>query len=152
MRKKTKILILLLVVFAGLFLLDVIRYMQVEITVASITPEDVPAIQTQPVELVVIAKYKNGKPVVNHTLFALTLGGGSWESFYAKTDNAGRAVFTYYPYDLPSYQEPRDVTVKIRDESNSIFVEIYPTLTYNIHLVRPESLQDGTGTVDDYLD
>lgn len=152
MRKKTRILLLLLIVFLGLLSLDVIRYTQVEISVVRITPEEVPAIHTQPVELVVMAKYKNGKPVTNHTLFALTLGGGSWKSFYAKTDNEGRAVFIYYPYDLPSYQKPRDVIVKIRDESNSIFVEIYPTLTYSIHLVRPDNLQDGAGTVDDYLD
>lgn len=151
MKKKFKTFLAVLLILAGLLLVDLYRYYQVELDMTGMMPEKAVAVSTQPVRLTITARYKNGKPVVNHTLYALTLGGGSWESYYAKTDEKGVAVFTYYPYDLPSYQQPRDVLVKIRDESNSLFVEMYPTLEYSIKLIKPGDSQNNSGTVDDYL-
>lgn len=84
-----------------------------------------------------------------HNIYALAIGGGSFKTFYEKTDENGNVTFVYYPPQMAGYQREKTVTLKFRDESNSVFIEMYPCTEYAIELTRPEK-SDGM-SVDDYL-
>ena len=86
----------------------------------------------------VSVKNKSGKPVKGHNVYALSIGGGSFKTFYEKTDEDGRVTFEYYPPTMAGYQEEKEVTLKFRDESNSVFIEMYPSTEYVIELKKPE--------------
>ena len=89
------------------------------------------------------------KPETDHNIYALAVGGGSFKSFYEKTDDSGRVTFVYYPPKMAGYQTEKSVTLKFRDESNSVFIEIYPSTEYTIELTRQE--ESGGMPVGDFL-
>jgi hypothetical protein len=149
--KKLKVFLVTLGIIVIIVAIDLIKLSTVEIKLNKITPEIAEGISTKPVEIIICVKDKSGKGLSDHNLYALTLGGGSWESYYSKTDENGNAKFIFYPYDLPEYQQPRDIEVQIRDESNSIFIEMYPTLTFNIKIKKADKADSQKGTIDDFL-
>lgn len=150
--RKLKILIIFLAVAAVLTLVDVVKMNTVALEVVSANPNPAETDPEKPVTLVISLKTKSGKPVEGHNLYAITLGGGSFKSFRVMTDADGNATFTYFPAKIADYQNARDVTVKIRDESNSIFIEMYPSVSYTIQMVKPEQEGESEGlTTDDIL-
>lgn len=151
LKKKLRVLLIILIVLGAAVGYDYYRSKQVVLKVSSVTPEIVVASSSSRATIQVTAQYRNGKPVVGHNLYALNYGGGSWDSFYAKTDENGVATFTYFSYDLPEYQKPRDVHIKIRDESNSVFIEMYPTVEYTIKHKRAENQDGNSNNVEDFF-
>ena len=151
---KRKLIVIsgILILIAAMLGIDYFRMKQVEIQVLSVSPSPAPASSDENVEIRVRVVRKGGQPVAGHLLYALSLGGGDFQSFYVKTDGDGYAKFIYYPYDLPSYQKPRDVEIEIRDESNSIFIEMYPKVRYTIKMVAPENSDSYGLIVDDFFD
>lgn len=152
MKKNLYIILIVMTVISLATLYDFYRSKQVYIQVVNISPEKIIADSSQEVTIAVKLTNKKGKPIPNHNLYALTLGGGSWKSYREKSDKNGDATFIYYPYNVPSYQTVKDVTVKIRDESNSVFVEIYPTKEIVLKMNAQSSQKEDEMTVDDFLD
>lgn len=73
---------------------------------------------------------------------------------FLKTARHGKRIYIMSLYRLAAmagYQEEQNVTIKFRDESNSVFVEIYPTAEHQIKLTRPDTDNSNGMTVDDYL-
>lgn len=151
MKKKLYIFFAVITVIGVLVLVDYFRYAQVEVIVKSISPQPAQADSSKTVTISVKLQDTNGKPLVNHNLFALTLGGGSWKSYREKTDKNGLATFIYYPYLANDYQQITDVNIEIRDESNSLFVEMYPTKKIKIKMIRPQKNSNQDTTVDSFL-
>ena len=151
MKKKILWIILVLSVIGILVGYDYYRSKQVVITVEKMNPEIVHASSSESVELTLKVTSKSGKAIAGHNIYALVIGGGSLKSFYEKTDQDGMVQFVYYPPDMAGYQEEQNVTLKFRDESNSVFVEIYPTTEYQMKLIRPDADNSNGMTVDDYL-
>ena len=150
--KKKIIWIILVLSVIGIFVgYDYYRSKQVVITVEKMTPEIVQPSSSETVELTLMVRNKAGKAIEGHNIYALSIGGGSLKSFYEKTDRNGMVKFIYYPPDMAGYQEEQNVTIKFRDESNSVFVEIYPTAEHQIKLTRPDTDNSNGMTVDDYL-
>ncbi len=152
MNKRLKKAAIVVTIILMLILVDFVKYSTAEILLNNISPEIVPGDSSVAVTITVYAQTKTGKPLVGHDLYALTLGGGSWLNYYSRTDEDGKAQFVYFPYDLPEYQNPRDVEIKIRDESNSIFVEMYPSVSFKVKIVRPDEVQNGGDVVDGFFD
>lgn len=150
--KKWKVLLILGIICAVVLGVDLVKMNTVTLTVESVTPEPAAADPDEPVTIDVTLRSKSGQPIADHNLYALTLSGGSFLSYRQKTDANGRAIFVYFPYKVASYQTVRDVTIQIRDESNSVFVEMYPTVEYEIKMQRPDESDDEGGlTIDDII-
>lgn len=151
MKKKLRIFFAIVAAIGVLVLIDYYRYTQVEVIIKSINPQPVQADSSKPVTISLLLKNKNGKAVVGHNLYALSLGGGSWKTYRVKTDKNGCANFIYYPYQANDYQQITNVNILIRDESNSLFVEMYPSKTITIKMVKPQSNNNQDSSVDSYL-
>lgn len=149
MKDKMKWIAIGLAVLAVMLGIDWWRSTQVVLTVESQSADIVYASSEEEVEFVVSVKDKSGNPVIGHNIYALTIGGGSFKTFYEKTDDNGLVTFVYYPPQMSGYQTERSVTLKFRDESNSIFVEMYPKTEHVVELKKPE---DNAGiSVEDFL-
>lgn len=151
MAKKLKVILIIAAAIAVLAAYDYYRSTQVVINIESITPEPAEADSSKPVTINVRLTDKKGNPVTGHNVYALSLSGGSWRSYREKSDSDGRLSFIYYPYNIQSYQQVRDVKIRLRDESNSVFIEIYPTREFTIKMKRPENNSDSSFTADDFF-
>lgn len=150
MKEKLKWVAIVLAVIAVMLGIDWWRLTQVVLTVESQSAETIYASSEEEVEFVVSVKDKAGKPIAGHNIYALTVGGGSFKTFYEKTDENGHVTFAYYPPQMSGYQKEKTITLKFRDESNSIFIEMYPKTEYVVELTKPED--DGGMSVGDFLD
>lgn len=133
----------MLAIFAGLYGFDFIKSKTVEIQVVSISAEPAEATPDKPVDIQVRLCSKDGEGIADHNLYAITQSGGSFQKYRVKTDADGYATFTYYPYKLLSYQTPTDAIILIRDESNSVFIEVYPTLELSLKMIEPSESDSG---------
>lgn len=150
--KQLKVLLVMLAIFAVLYGFDFIKSKTVEIQVVSISAEPAEATPDKPVDIQVRLCSNNGEGISDHNLYAITQSGGSFKSYRVKTDADGYATFTYYPYKLLSYQTPTDAIILIRDESNSVFIEVYPTLELSLKMIAPsESDSDDSGFSNDSI-
>ena len=149
MKEKLKWVAIVFAVLVVMLGIDLWRSTQVVLTVESQSAETIYASSEEEVEFLVSVKNKAGKPVVGHNIYALTIGGGSFKTFYEKTDENGYVTFVYYPPQMSGYQTEKNVTLKFRDESNSIFIEMYPKTEYVVTLKKPEDV--GGMSVDDFL-
>lgn len=149
MKKKLKWAVIVLAGLLAIIGIDWWRTTQVVLTVESQQPETVYASSDKEVEFVVRVKNKKGAPVTGHNIYALVVGGGSFKTFYEKTDENGCVTFIYYPPQMSGYQTERSVTLKFRDESNSIFIEMYPKTEHVIKIIKPED--EGGMSVGDFL-
>ena len=134
-KNHTKIFVclcLVAVVLCGLGF-DYARSKTFKLEVESITPENPVADNRQPVEIV-ITLTRFGKPIEGHTLYLLPQNGGSMVKNVVKTDEKGRATFTYNPYSETFLMKAQPVTFYCHDESNSIFFEINANITFVINL------------------
>lgn len=141
--KQLKVLLILLAVFAVCYGFDFIKSKTVTIEVVSISAEPAEATPDKPVDIRVRLCSKNGDGIPDHNLYAITQSGGSFKSYRVKTDANGYATFTYYPYKLLSYQTLTDAIILIRDESNSVFIEVYPTLELTLDMIPPSESDSG---------
>lgn len=149
MKRKWKWILIVIAVIALMTGFDWWRSTQVVLTVESQSSETIYASSAESVEFVVSVKNRNNQPVVGHNIYALAIGGGSFKTFYEKTDENGKVTFVYYPPQMAGYQSEKTVTLKFRDESNSVFIEMYPSTEYVIELTKPED--SGGMSVGDFL-
>lgn len=149
MKRKLKITLYIALGLAIILGYDYYRMQQIEFEVISIQPDPAEADPRQPVVIELAVTDKRGNPVRAHNIVALSLSGGSWNGYRQKTDENGRVTFSYNPFKLESYQTARDVVVKFRDESNSVFVEMYPTLEVKLRMVPPTERDTEGLKVDD---
>ena len=134
--KKIKILLAIVLIIGAAALYDLYRCTTVNISVEQVNPEPAPADPSSPVEMCIKITDKHGNPIEGHNIYALSQSGGSFKSYREKSDKNGMTVFEYYPNQILSYQSLKDAALIFRDESNSVFIEMYPSCTYNLELTR----------------
>ena len=145
---KWKVFAVLLIVVALAAGYDYYRMTTFEVSVLSISPDPAPADGKTPVTITAKVT-RHGQPVEGHNLYALSLGGGNFKAYRVLTDADGQAEFTYFPYQASAYSPAQDVEIYIRDESNSVFIEIYADTSCVVHLEEPEQ-EEGPGlTMED---
>lgn len=144
MTRKCKIPIILAIicVITGMVVFDYVRSLMFHIEVVSISPSPVAADGESPVTVVLKLTNHKGKPVEGHNLFALPKNGGSMKANRVVTDSEGLAEYTYYPYRLTNLTKLEDVNVDVKDESNSVFIEIGAKTSFTIPLIEPEAQED----------
>lgn len=150
MKKRIISIILVLTVIAALTGYDFYRSKQIVITVENRNSNIVDS-SIEAVELVLCVKSRTGKVIEGHNIYALSIGGGSFKAFYQKTDQNGNVTFLYYPPKLAGYQDKKDVTLRFRDESNSVFIEIYPSTEYEITIKDFKNNNETSVSVSDFL-
>lgn len=83
---------------------------------------------------------KDEKPVEGHTIYIFA-SNGTLPSSRCVTDADGEFMFRYYPYlYLNDKLTPlEDVTITLRDESNSFFFMVCATEEYTFKVEKPEA-------------
>ncbi len=148
MKKKLIALLITIAVIGTCVVVDLIKMNMVTLEIVSVTPEPAVADPSQSVEIVVQLTSFTGAAIPDHNLYAITKNGGSFQSYRVKTDENGRATMIYYPYKATEYQTARDVTIQIRDEDNSIFIEMYPSVSYTIAMKKNDGNSHGVSLED----
>lgn len=113
---------ILIVIFSVFYVFDCLWAKTYEVSAVYISDETPVASNTERVEIVVQIKHF-GKPMENHEVFVLP-SAGSMLAYTALTDKDGMATFYYIPYTASVFNPVQDVTLTIRDQSNSVFWEI----------------------------
>lgn len=126
-------LILIVVLLAAMYGFDYFRAKSFDIEVLSISPEEPVADGETPVTITVqLTRF--GKPVKGHYLFMISLNSGTMQKNREQTDENGCAVYVYYPYRASVLMPATTVTLRVYDESNSIFVVVNASLDFEIDL------------------
>lgn len=129
-------------IIGGLSLFDYLRSRSVLTELVSITPETVEADPNQAVSITVKTT-KHGKPLAGHDISALVVGSGNLKQDQLRTGADGIVTFIYYPYRyLEGMYEDMDVTIIIRDISDSVFIAIQNPLTVTLHVTKPETIKE----------
>ena len=150
--KKKLILVAIFLAIVGCFtLFDAIKMTTEKIVLDSINPTPAVADSQKPVSVAVTLKGLNDEPVSGHNLYAVAENGGAFKAYRVKTDEKGNANFLYYPYDVRSYQTVKDAIITIRDESNSVFIEMCPSVKIKIKMVAPSTENSGNETTDSFF-
>ena len=148
MSGKYKALLIILAIVAMATAFDYVLMRMHDVTVVSISPNPSPADGKTPIEIVARATRGN-HPVSGHDLYAVSMGSGSFKAFRVTTDANGEAVFTYFPYKSTALSPAGDVEVLIRDESISVFIEIYAQTSCTVRLTDPAEEEDTGFSMDD---
>lgn len=128
--------IILVSVIAILLIFDIIRASTFSLKVISADPEPVVADGKSSCTLIVELNDAYGNPVEGHNIYAfITDGGGNFTQQRNTTDESGQIELSFKPLRATKYSPATDVTVKIYDESNSIFFLIPKTIYYVIKVV-----------------
>jgi hypothetical protein len=136
------------VVIGALFLFDLGRSKLFTITPIEVNPSPIPADGTSPVSIKVKLT-RGAKPVEGHDLYILSLDGGSFAAYRIRTDTMGEVVYTYYPYRVNSAYPLRDIRFNVRDESNSVFLEINAENTFTVPAVEAGAYRESTLKMSD---
>ena len=150
MKKKWIVLGCILLVIGLCAGVDYIRYRQVDVTIERLDTAGAERQEGEPVLITVRAAYHSGEPVVGHNLFALSLSGGSFKGCRLMTGEDGTAQFAFYPGSAYFTGGEREISLQFRDESNSWFIEMYPSVKLDFTL-QDAAADEGGGTIDDFL-
>ena len=145
---KWKVILVLVVVVALAAGYDYYRKTTFDVSVLSISPDPAPADGKSPVTITAQVT-RHGEPVEGHNLYAVSLDGGNFEAYRVLTDADGQAQFTYFPFQATAYSPAQEVDIYIRDESNSVFIEIYADTSCVVHLEEPEEQEAPGLTMED---
>lgn len=137
-RKKRKIglkyiiVAALIVFFAFAYLFDFVWSKTYNVEIISVSDETPIADNSVRVEIKVCVTHF-GEPVKKHEIFALP-SAGLMLAYTTVTDENGIATFVYVPYTETRFTPAGDVEIRIRDQSNSIILEInaYSDLTLKL--------------------
>lgn len=121
-----------------MFLFDTVRAKTFHIEVVEMTPNPAIADGQTPVNVQVKLVNWKDKPVEGHSLFALPLTGGMFQSSREITDENGMVNFVYHPYKASSVTKLQDAVLSFADESNSVFIEIGTRAEVTLPLLEPE--------------
>ena len=138
-KKQKKLFVCLLIVafIAVFFGIDFCIAKTYKMEVQAMSEEIVYADNKKPVEID-IALTRFGKPVEKHNLYAVAEGGGRLKANRVRTDENGVASFVYVPYTSNRFMPAAPITIRIIDESNSIFFEVNAEYSFVIDLVEKE--------------
>ena len=92
---------------------------------------------------------RGDKPVEGHDLYILSLDGGIFTTFRSRTNTAGEAFFEYFPYRASVSNPLRDIRFEIRNESNSVFLEVNAKNTFTVHAIESQTEVQGNFTMSD---
>ncbi len=93
---------------------------------------------------IVVTLTQNGKPVAGHSLWMNPplayqdgewISGGQMQKNLVVTDENGQAVFTYYPYTANKLKPANFVKFVVKDQSNSLIVEVNAEKVFWLELV-----------------
>ncbi len=142
MKKKLLILGVLVLVVLLAFGFDTLRAKRFTITLLSLDPQPAVADGQTPVTILLQLKDHEDRPVEGHTLYIVSKNGGKFRAYRQKTDENGTASFTYFSYKyIEGVYELKDVEMEVRDESNSVIIEIPTTCTFIVPMTAPEKPQ-----------
>ena len=113
---------IIIVIFSAFYVFDSLWAKTYDVTAIYISDETPVASNSERVEIIVQVTHF-GKPVANHEVFVLP-SAGSMLAYTALTDEEGKVGFYYIPYTASAFNPAQDVTLKIRDQSNSVFWEV----------------------------
>ncbi len=113
---------IIIVVFSAFYIFDVVWAKTYDVQAVYVSDKTPVASNSERVEIVVRVTHF-GKPMAKHEIFVLP-SAGSMLAYTALTDETGQAVFYYIPYTASAFTPASDVTLRIRDQSNSVFWEI----------------------------
>ena len=146
--RKFVITTIVLAILGTLLGYDVLRSKQFNIELVTINPDVIEADGQTEVKITTRLTDNKGKPVEGHDLFAIPIGGGSLRANRVTTDADGLVVFTYHPYRASNIMEAKDVTIRVIDESNSVFFEVNTSKEFTLHLVEPSSNSNSDNGLD----
>lgn len=92
----------------------------------------------------------DGTPVEGHDLNILSINGGTWVAYKQRTDADGMATFVWYPYLATSIRPAGTVTMRVRDQSTSIFIAVPPAQLFSFEVVAPDD-DDGGMTAESFF-
>jgi hypothetical protein len=92
---------------------------------------------------------RGGKPVQGHDLFILSLDGGLFTTYRSRTDAAGIASFEYFPYQTSTTYPLHDIRFEIRDESNSVFLEVNTKEIFTVKAVEADTAIESKFNMED---
>lgn len=140
------------IVLVGIFvLIDWIISLGYQFEIVSIDPYPGIADGNTQSTIVVRLTRTDGTPVEGHDVRILSLGGGTLPSYRQTTDENGIVTFQYVPYISTSIRPAEDVTMRVRDESSSIFIAIPPSHTFVLELEEPAEGEGGGVTSDSFF-
>lgn len=126
-------LIIVIVLLAAMYGFDYVRAQSFDIEVLSISPEEPVADGETPVSITVrLTRF--GKPVKGHYMFMIPMNSGTMQKNRGQTDENGCVDYVYYPYRASVLMPAQTVTLRVYDESNSIFVVVNASLDFDINL------------------
>ena len=126
-------LIIVMVLISVMYCFDYVRAESFNIEVVSISPEQPVADGETPVQITVRLT-RRGQPVEGHYMFMIPTNGGTMQKNRGKTDENGCVDYVYYPYRSSILMPAKTVTLRVYDESNSIFVIVNAKLDFDIEL------------------
>jgi hypothetical protein len=149
---KVKGKILGFLIFCGIagamFLFDLGRSALFTISLVEVNPSPIPADGTSPV-LIKVRLTKNERPVEGHDLYIVSLDGGNFSAYRIRTDVTGEVTYTYYPYRVSAAYPLRDIRFVVRDESNSVFIEVDARLSFTVPAVEAETYRESSFSARD---
>jgi len=135
--KKLFACLIVAVVIAVCFGVDLGISKTYKMEVVAMSEEVVYADNKRPVTIdVVLTQFD--KPIANHNLYAVAVGGGRLKANRVRTDENGMASFVYVPYTANRFMPAEPITINIVDESNSIIFEVNAKYSFVIDLVDKE--------------
>jgi hypothetical protein len=137
MNRKLLYAIIFFGIFGSMFLFDLARSRLFSIELVKVDPFPIPADGFTPVELTARLS-RRGSPVSDHDLYIVSLDGGNFVAYRISTNQNGEATFVYYPYRVTNNTALRDVRFVIRDESNSVFLEVNTESVFTVSTVEVE--------------
>lgn len=146
--KKLRTVLVIVLLIATLVGYDYYRSKQFSIEVVEITPQPAFADGQSPVHLKLRLLDKAGSPVEGHHLYAIPLNGGLFSAARTATDADGEVVYKYFPYKATRLSPAKNVLIEVRDESNSVFIEINTKKTIEIELLEPETETKSSHSLD----
>ena len=118
------------------------------ISLVDVQPNPIPADGNTTVK--VKARLTRGdKPVAGHDLFILSLDGGIFTTYRSRTNTDGEAFFEYFPYLVSDTYPLHDIRFEIRDESNSIFLEVDAYKIFTVQAIEAQTEVKSNFTMSD---
>jgi hypothetical protein len=131
-----------------MFLFDFARAKLFTIDIVSVVPSPIPADGATPVSVRVKLTRRNA-PLEGHDLYIVSLDGGKFAANRIRTNSKGEVEYTYFPYRVSSTYPLHDIRFQIRDESNSIFLEVNAEEIFTVKAIEVKEFTQSKFNMDD---
>ena len=105
-----------------------------------VSMEPYPGISDGATEMTITVRLtrKDGTPVEGHDVNILSLDGGTYKAYRQRTDEDGIVQFVFIPFLSTTIRPAQDVRMRVRDESNSIFIAVPAMHEFIVEVDEPE--------------